>query len=293
MQQDHRLPDNTRERYGPWALIAGGSEGTGEAFARLLASLGLNLVLLARREQPLRTLKESLESAHRIKVRTLAIDLTDADALPRVKSVTNDVEVGLLIYNLGSNVHYGRFTEWPRETLDFMIRMNCEMPVQLSHHFAQGMKRRGRGGIVFLGSMASMAGAAYMSIYPASKAYLHILAEGLWHDLMPLGIDVMCSILGATKTPSHKHMNFDELPNDDEQTPSANMAMTCEDVAVETLQQLGKLPTWVVGEHNRALLPPDFLANRPLLVEMMSMNTANIAGIAHTPVANSKLTVDD
>ncbi|MFK8019361.1 MAG: SDR family NAD(P)-dependent oxidoreductase [Pseudomonadales bacterium] len=285
---NNSLDRDFRERYGPWAVIAGGSEGTGESFARLLGAQGINLILLARRDVPLQRLKKSIENEHGVMVEVLAVDLTADHAVDSVIEVSRNREVGLFIYNLGSNIHYDRFTEWPRESLDFMIRMNCEMPVHLSHHFSQGMKQRKRGGIVFLGSMAGLAGAAYMSIYPATKAYLQILAEGLWHDLKPLGIDVMCSVLGATNTPSHQNMKFEELDDTDSE-PSHSMAMECDDVARETLARLGSGPIWVVGAHNRALLPEGFLAQRPWAVEMMSMNTAKIAGIKHTPMQTEAL----
>lgn len=288
MSIDTTLPENFKERYGPWALIAGGSEGTGESFARQLASIGINLILVARREAPLQKLQRSLLENHPIEVVIVAQDMTAHNALENVLASCSGKNIGLFIYNLGSNVHYDRFTEWPAEALNFMLKMNCEMPSHLAHHFAKEMKMRGKGGIIFLGSLAGLAGAAYMSIYPASKAYLQILAEGLWHDLMPLGIDVMCSILGATNTPSHAHMKFDEMSRD-EQATLKPMAMECDDVASETLARLGKGPVWVVGEHNRAILPQDFLASRPYAVEMMSMNTAQIAGIEHTPVPPERL----
>lgn len=288
MSIDTTLPENFRERYGPWALIAGGSEGTGESFARQLASIGINLILVARREAPLRQLQRSILENNHIDIEIVAQDMTADNALDNVLASCNGKQIGLFIYNLGSNVHYDRFTEWPKETLDFMLKMNCEMPLHLSHHLAKDMKTRGKGGIVFLGSLAGLAGAAYMSIYPASKAYLQILAEGLWHDLMPLGIDVMCSILGATNTPSHAHMKFDEM-NHDDQAATQSTAMECDDVARETLAMLGKRPVWVVGEHNRAILPADFIAGRPFAVELMSMNTARIAGIEHTPVPPERL----
>lgn len=288
--QAHCLPSGFATRFGPWALIAGGSEGTGASFATLLASQGINLVLTARREAPLAELKSQLENDYRVKVITLAIDMTRSDAEQQIIAGCQGNDIGLFIYNLGSNVHYGRFTEWPRERLDYMVQMNCQMPMVLAHHFAQGMKQRGAGGIVFLGSMASMAGAAYMSIYPATKAYLQILAEGLWHDLKPYGIDVMCSILGATRTPSHEHMQFEAMSDDkNHSATTTTTTMECDDVALETLQQIGKQPIWVVGEHNRALLPEGFLESRAFLVEMMSLNTAQIAGLEHTPLSEDQI----
>ena len=75
------MSPSLRERYGPWALVAGASDGIGEAFARALAAAGLNLVLLARRAQLLSGLAADLEGEHGISTRCLTADLTAPDIL--------------------------------------------------------------------------------------------------------------------------------------------------------------------------------------------------------------------
>src|SRR6516225_9119260 len=81
------------ERYGPWAVIAGASEGTGRAFARQLAEAGLNCVLIARREAPLQALAEELRAAHGVEVVTASIDLSQADAFARIEAAVGAREV--------------------------------------------------------------------------------------------------------------------------------------------------------------------------------------------------------
>ena len=79
MRELARLPLDPaafRSRYGPWAVIAGASEGTGECYARELASMGINLVLVSRRQAALDTLGEALKAEQGIEYRTLAQDLT-------------------------------------------------------------------------------------------------------------------------------------------------------------------------------------------------------------------------
>jgi short-subunit dehydrogenase len=263
------------ERYGPWAVIAGGSEGVGESFARMLAAAGLNLLLLARREGPLEQLAASITAEHAIEVRYLAVDLTAADVLRQVQQASADIEVGLLIYNAGSAVKYARYPEWDASDIDFMINLNCRSPALLCNHFSRGMVERGRGGLMLLSSMAAMAGSAWLSIYPASKAFDQMLAEGLWHDLKPSGVDAMCLVLGATNTPSHAHVDFDAF------MPGG--AMSCDEAAQEGLLHLGEGPLWVAGEDNRARLPADYLASRPAAIDMMSWGTAVINGLPHVP----------
>jgi short-subunit dehydrogenase len=269
------LPAGFAERYGPWAVIAGGSEGVGESFARQLAEQGINLVLLARREGPLEYLANSIRRAYDVQVQILPVDLTYPDLVERVRTLTDELEIGLLIYNAGSTIGYNRFPDWSSEELEFMLRLNCHAPVNLAHHFSKGMRERGRGGIIFLSSLAAFTGSAWMSIYPATKAFDQILAEGLWHDLKPDGIDVLCLTLGATKTPSHGDMDFDAW--------APGIAMECDDVAREGLENLGKGPIWVAGEQNRAGLPEGYLEGRAQAVENMSQATALIKALTHVP----------
>jgi short-subunit dehydrogenase len=276
---DYPLPEGFAEKYGPWAVIAGGSEGVGESFARMLAGVGINLVLLARRQGPLDSLAKSIGDEHGVEVRTLSVDLTLRSIVDDVRTVTDDIEVGLMIYNAGSSIGYNRFPDWKAEDLDFMIGLNCYAPTHLAHHFSKGMCERGRGGLMFLSSMAGFSGSAWMSIYPATKAFDQMLAEGLWHDLKPRGVDSLCLVLGATKTPSHAHVNFTAF------TPDGGME--CDDAAYEGLTHLDQGPLWVAGEGNRARLPGDFIESRAVAVDMMSWGTSIINGLQHVPASDA------
>ena len=87
-----------KAKYGPWALIAGASDGLGESFARFLAQQGVNLVLIARRIQVLNALAVDLKVQYQIEVRAIQLDLTDAAMLSTIVNQTADIEVNLLIY---------------------------------------------------------------------------------------------------------------------------------------------------------------------------------------------------
>src|ERR671919_223444 len=88
-------------RYGPWAIIAGGSEGMGPEFAQQLAADGFDVVLLARKVEPLEE-TAALVRKTGVEVRTLSVDLTDPDVVDRIRTVTDDIDVGLLIYYAGA-----------------------------------------------------------------------------------------------------------------------------------------------------------------------------------------------
>src|SRR5688500_3495573 len=98
------------DRYGPWAVITGVSDGALRAFATQLADAGLNLVLIARKPVALEE-TAALCRAYGVQVRPLALDLTAPDAVARVIDEVEDVEVGLLVYNAGANTHGQEFLD--------------------------------------------------------------------------------------------------------------------------------------------------------------------------------------
>jgi short-subunit dehydrogenase len=192
----------TAERYGPWAVIAGGSEGVGPCFARRLASAGINLVLLARKPEPLEEVSRQLQRESHVRVRTLQVDLTLPDMLDRVRAATDDLDVGLLIYNAGAARGPQLLIDQTADEALMVVRLNAIGQTLLAQHFARAMVKRGRGGILLVSSLASMAGCYSLATYSAAKAYTQTFGEGLWAELQPRGVDVLVLALGRTRTPA-------------------------------------------------------------------------------------------
>lgn len=197
-----------KERYGPWAVIAGGSEGIGPPIAEDLARAGINLVLIARKPGPLENTAQDLRSRYGVEVRTLDLDLTGDAMLEKVRAVTDDVEVGLLIYNAGASHRTGPFVGWPLEDVLKVIRLNVVGQTVLAHHFGRKMADRGRGGIVLMGSLAGVAGSPSVVTYSGAKAYSQIFSEGLWWELKQHGVDVLHVVVGSTRTPAMERLGI-------------------------------------------------------------------------------------
>ena len=228
------------DRYGPWAVVAGGSSGIGGAFAAELARRGCDLVLLAVDGDELEATAAHLRTTHGIEVRTVVVDLARDDLLEVLRPHLVDLEVGLVVHN-AALAPSGRFDEVDPDLLDTAVALNVHGPVRLVRELAPRLVARGRGGIVLMASLASLQGTGTLATYAATKAFNRILAEGLWADLRPQGVDVVAVAPGATDTPTYRRAGIRGGP----------ALGDAEDVARAGLDGLGGGPVVVPGRGNR------------------------------------------
>jgi short-subunit dehydrogenase len=233
--------DEFARRYGPWALIAGASEGIGAAFARALARRGLDLVLVARRAEPLAQLERELAAQGATRVRCLSLDLARAGAAAQLESELRDLEVGLVVYN-AALAPGGEFLEIPLEAQLAAVDLNVRGPLELAHRFGRRMAARGRGGVVLLSSLTAFQGSPFVATYGATKSFLLALGEGLWYELAPRGVDVLAVCAGATRTPNYLRQRS---------ARGAPGELEPEQVAREALDRLGAAPCMIPGRFNR------------------------------------------
>lgn len=228
-----------REKYGPWALVAGASSGLGEEFATQLAARGLNLVLFARRGDVLAELAARLGAAHHVEVRVEALDLGAPDLLLRTRAALEGLDVGLLVYNAALSL-IGPFLSQSLEDKLRVIDVNCRGPLVLSDELGRRMVARGRGGILLMSSLSGSRGGPLVATYAATKAYSLVLAEGLWEELRSSGVDVLACRAGATRTAAY------EATKPQGRVPVMERAP----VVTEALDALGSAPSMVPGLFN-------------------------------------------
>lgn len=227
-------------KYGPWALVAGASEGIGAAFATALAGHGINVALVARRAEPL------AELAGRLPTRSLTIpaDLSTVEGLEQVFAATADHEVGLVVCN-AAYVPMGPFLTLDPAQTQAAVDVNCRAPLRLAHHYLPPMAARGRGALIVMSSLAGMQGVASLTTYAATKAYGAVLAEGLWAEMRPHGVDVLACLAGAVSTPGYETAMSRPAPG----------TVTPEVVATTALKALGRGPRVVPGALMRVSAP--------------------------------------
>lgn len=253
-----------RDRYGPWAVIAGGSDGTGAAFARDLAASGFNLLLVARRQGPLETLAAELRGVDRVEVRTLSLDLDLPDAAQRMVDAAAGLEVGLYVHNAGAESGGHHFLDTPVETMHSLIARNVTTVAEACLLFGKPMRARGRGGIILMGSGTGIGGQPGVAVYSGVKGFVLNLAESLWAELRGQGVDVIGIAAPIMETPSLRRTLGDMV------IPGI---VTAESVTRNAFDQLGKRPIWVhaYGEPpEESVRQSDVRLQRVLAVEKIS-----------------------
>jgi uncharacterized protein len=184
------------------ALVTGASTGIGAEFARRLATDGLDLVLVARSEDKLEALAETLRASSGAKVTVLARDLSEPGAAAELVAEVEQrgLVVDFLLNNAGFGTH-GLVVEADPERLSDEIRLNCEVLTELSQRFLVGMVERRRGTIVNVASNGAFQPLPLMAVYGATKAYVLSFTEALWHETKGTGVRVLALCPGPTDTP--------------------------------------------------------------------------------------------
>ena len=192
-------------KYGPWAVIAGASEGTGECYARELAEMGLNLVLVSRRKDALEALADTLKAEFGIAYRAVVQDLTEDGAGLAIVNAASDLDVGLYISNAGAD-NFARFFEDGTAGAHRLVKMNIITLVDASNGFGQrflerGQDGKGRGGLIIMASGAGLGGQPNLAIYSSTKAFEINFGESLWAEYAERGIDVIAVAAPMMATP--------------------------------------------------------------------------------------------
>lgn len=188
-------PASQLQRFGPWAVVTGASDGIGRAFAVAAAAAGLNLVLVARRAAPLDELAAELQGQHDIRCQVVPLDLGRPDATASLAAATKDLEVGLLVAAAGFG-SAGPLLEQSADAESDMVAVNCGAVLAQCLHFGVRMMKRRRGGVVLLSSVVAFQGTPWSANYAATKAYVQSLAEGLRVEWAGQGVEVIACAPG-------------------------------------------------------------------------------------------------
>lgn len=241
-----KLDSKFRDRYGPWSLVTGASAGIGEQFSRLLAGAGLNVVLVARRKERLNEIAEVLEKEFKVQTRVVVADLSDVNAAEHIASEVEDLEIGLLINNAGVEA-IGSFFSDPVDKHMKLMAINVNSPIALARLLGEPMRKRERGGIMFLSSMAAH-DMPYFAIYASSKSCVTTFSNLLRYEMKPAGVDVICIEPGVVRSEMNQRAN-----QDIDFTKMGFPPMNADEAAKSSLMQLGHTHVFTPGFFNRIM----------------------------------------
>ncbi len=197
-----------------WVLITGASQGIGCEFARLFASTGWHLVLVARDEARLRQVADELTARHGITVKTLAKDLSRLAAAQEIFDELQraQIDISILINNAGFG-YQGPFARLELQRHLDLVQVNITSLAQLTHLFVKPMLVRGNGRILNVASTAAFLPGPYMGMYYASKAFVLSFSSALAEELAGSGVTVTALCPGITRSEFHARANLKHRSN--------------------------------------------------------------------------------
>ena len=189
----------------PWALVTGGSSGMGLEYARQLAEIGCNLLLVSNQEKELQQAAEELKRDKAIQVvphyQNLATETAAEELLAFCQS--ESLQIDILINNAGMFFFEELTTENEAKALT-MMRLHVFTPTRLCVLFGEEMKKCGYGYIINMSSMAAKLPCPGITIYSATKAYLKSFSKSLYFEMRPYGVGVTTVCPAAIATPLYK-----------------------------------------------------------------------------------------
>jgi short-subunit dehydrogenase len=189
----------------PMVVVTGGSEGIGYALARRFASAGHDVMLVARRAEPLERAAAAIRAALEVDAVAVPLDVTSPDAIAAIDRALAEhgAYADVLVNSAGIGIA-GPFHAQAPEELMRLIDLNVRALTALTRHYLEGMRARGRGGILNLASLGSFTPGPYQAAYYASKAYVLSLSEALAAETAGEGVRICALAPGPVPTAWHE-----------------------------------------------------------------------------------------
>jgi len=184
-----------------YTLITGASGGIGYEFAKVFASHGHSLVLVARSKDALEKLASEIRASNKVSVEVIAMDLSKDESPQELfqKCHEKNLAVDILVNNagFGDNALFAN-SDWNK--LAEMMDLNVKSLTHLCHLFLPAMLSKKKGAILNLSSVAAFQPGPYMSVYYATKAYVQNFSEALHEEVSAKGVNVMALCPGPTRS---------------------------------------------------------------------------------------------
>ncbi|XP_060075045.1 inactive hydroxysteroid dehydrogenase-like protein 1 [Ylistrum balloti] len=181
-----------KKRFGQWAVVTGSSEGIGRAYARELASRGLNIVLISKKENRLYRTAKDIEEKYGVKTCSIGINFNEGrEIYHEIWEEIKDKEIGILVNNVGVTYDYPQpFLEVPTEMLWQLINVNVATATMMTHMILPQMVQRCKGAVVMVSAGSCDKITPLTTVYSATKSFLDYFARAIHYEYKDHGIIV-------------------------------------------------------------------------------------------------------
>ncbi|XP_063685544.1 putative steroid dehydrogenase 4 [Bolinopsis microptera] len=189
--------------YGSWAIVTGSTDGIGKSIAKELAKQKINLVLISRNEEKLSAVSKEITEKYNVEVKTTAVDMsvtTPAD-YTNIHNSYKDLDIGIIVNNVGLSYDHPEYLDaFDTARMWKLIHMNILPVTALTKEFVGSMSSNKKGLVVNVGSMSGLLSTPLLSVYSASKAYVHTFTDALRQEYAERNIhfQVICPMFVST-----------------------------------------------------------------------------------------------
>mmetsp|Transcript_4194 Transcript_4194/g.6020 ORF Transcript_4194/g.6020 Transcript_4194/m.6020 type:complete len:327 (-) Transcript_4194:59-1039(-) len=260
-------PGKNLRKLGEWAVVTGATDGIGKEYAMAFAKQGMSVVLISRTESKLQDVaKEIKEKYPKVETKYVVCDYSNFDekARGKVNDAIKDLDVGVLVNNVGVSYRYPLFFhELSNEEVAALMEMNVNSTTWMTKMVIGGMAERKRGAIVNLSSGSAMYTMPLLAEYSGAKSFLEKFSRALNAEYKSKGVTCQCQIPFYVATKLAKMRKSMMVP-----TPKEYVALAIKWVgqsdAVASPFFLHALQGWVLDQL------PDFIVSAGI----MSMHAA-------------------
>lgn len=183
------------------AVITGASTGIGAIYANRLASMGYDLIIVARNHNRLNQMASHITADTSRNVEAIAADLNDPQQLRALEArLREDASITLLVNNAGVGTHTPLLGS-EIDRMEAMINLNVTALTRLTYAVVPGFVARGTGAVINISSIVAIAPEVLNGVYGGTKAFVLAFSQSLHHELADKGIQVQAVLPGATATP--------------------------------------------------------------------------------------------